>query len=92
MGKKIYVGNLPYSTNEQLLKTQFESFGVVHSSKIITDRATGRSKGFGFIEMNSAEEASLAIEKLNGSVFNGRPMTVTLAKPVEPKKQMTHMA
>lgn len=82
MGKKLYVGNLPYSTNDQILKSKFEEVGSVESSKVITDRETGRSKGFGFIEMATEEDAQAAIEKFHGKEFEGRPMTVSEAKPM----------
>lgn len=82
MGKKLYVGNLPYSANDQTLREKFEEIGSVDSSKVIIDRDTGRSKGFGFIEMGSEEEALNAINKLNGFEFGGRPLTVSEAKPV----------
>ncbi|MGE3610399.1 MAG: RNA recognition motif domain-containing protein [Bacteriovoracaceae bacterium] len=86
MGKKIYVGNLPFSTTSDALLEIFEKFGNVDSSKIITDRDTGRSKGFGFVEMSSAEEANSAIEKLNGSDLGGRSLTVNEARPVEKRE------
>lgn len=82
MGKKLYVGNLPYSTNDQILKEKFEEIGKVDSSKIIMDRESGRSKGFGFIEMSNEEDALKAISALNGFEFGGRPLTVSEAKPV----------
>lgn len=84
MGRKLYVGNLPYSANDQILREKFEECGTVDSSKVITDRETGRSKGFGFIEMSTDEEAEDAISKFNGSEFDGRPMTVSEAKPMTP--------
>ncbi len=83
MGKKIYVGNLPFSTTGESLTEIFSHFGQVHSSKIVTDRETGRSKGFGFVEMSSGEEADVAIEKLHGSDFGGRALTVNEARPME---------
>lgn len=82
MGRKLYVGNLPYSSNDQALKAKFSEVGTVDSAKVITDRETGRSKGFGFIEMSSEEEAEAAISKFNGSDYDGRPMTVSEAKPM----------
>lgn len=84
MGRKLYVGNLPYSTNDSILRQKFEEVGTVDSSKVITDRETGRSKGFGFIEMSTDEEAEDAISKFHGSEFEGRPMTVSEAKPMTP--------
>jgi RNA recognition motif-containing protein len=85
MGKKLYVGNLPYSATDASLSDAFAAFGVVESSRIITDRDTGRSKGFGFVEMSSPEEAQLAIAKLNGADWEGRAMTVNEAKPMAPR-------
>lgn len=86
MGKKLYVGNLPYSANDSSLKEKFSAFGSVESSKVITDRDTGRSKGFGFVEMGSEEDAEAAISKLNGTDFEGRSMVVTEAKPMAPRE------
>ena len=81
MGRKLYVGNLPYSATEQDLTDKFAASGTVESVKLITDRDTGRSKGFGFIEMASAAEAQAAIDSLNGTDYDGRPMKVNEAKP-----------
>lgn len=83
MGKKLYVGNLPFSASEQTLTDTFSQFGTVDSVKIITDRDTGRSKGFGFVEMSSDSEAQAAISKLNDTEFEGRRMTVNEARPQE---------
>jgi len=83
MSKKIYVGNLPFSVNSQSLSEVFKPFGTVDSSKVITDRDTGRSKGFGFVEMRDAKEADSAISQLNGADFEGRPLTVNEARPME---------
>lgn len=77
----IYVGNLNFKVNEDILKEVFEEFGAVNSAKIITDKYSGRSKGFGFIEMEDQSEASAAIEALNGKVLEGRDMVVNEAKP-----------
>jgi RNA recognition motif-containing protein len=85
MGKKLYVGNLPFSATEQSLNEAFSQCGQVESAKIITDRDTGRSKGFGFVEMSSDAEAAQAISRFNGSDFDGRTMTVNEAKPMEPR-------
>ncbi len=85
MGKKIYVGNLPFSATQESLSEMFSQFGTVSSTKIITDRDTGRSKGFGFVEMTDASEADAAIEKLHGSDMGGRNLTVNEAKPMEPR-------
>ena len=85
MGKKIYVGNLPFTATNESLSEMFSRFGSVDSSKIVTDRDTGRSKGFGFVEMASSDEADAAIEKLNGSDLGGRALTVNEARPMEPR-------
>ncbi|HXH30864.1 MAG TPA: RNA-binding protein [Bacteriovoracaceae bacterium] len=85
MGKKIYVGNLPFTATNESLSEMFSRFGSVDSSKIVTDRDTGRSKGFGFVEMSSSDEADSAIEKLNGSDLGGRALTVNEARPMEPR-------
>ncbi|MEK6705884.1 MAG: RNA-binding protein [Bdellovibrionota bacterium] len=85
MGKKLYVGNLPFSATEQVLKDTFAQCGTVESVKIITDRDSGRSKGFGFVEMASDAEATAAISKLNGAEYEGRAMTVNEAKPMVPR-------
>lgn len=85
MGKKLYVGNLPFSATDQILTDTFSQCGTVESSKIITDRDTGRSKGFGFVEMSSDAEAQDAISKFNGADYDGRPMTVNEAKPMVPR-------
>ncbi|MDA8168099.1 MAG: RNA-binding protein [Nitrospiraceae bacterium] len=82
MAKKIYVGNLPYSVDDEELKEMFAGMGEVLSSRIIKDPASGRSKGFGFIEMND-EEADAAIAKLNGTVYKDRTLTVSEARPRE---------
>lgn len=79
MAKKLYVGNLSYGTNEDGLNTLFSSFGTVESVKIITDRDTGYSKGFGFVEMSSDEEAASAISGTNGREFDGRQLRVNEA-------------
>lgn len=86
MGKKLYVGNLPYSTNDKTLMDKFSQAGTVESAKVITDRETGRSKGFGFVEMSSEEEAEAAISKFHGTEFEGRSMNVTEAKPMAPRE------
>lgn len=83
MGRKLYVGNLPYSVSEDSLSETFSEFGRVESVKIIIDRDTGRSKGFGFVEMSSDSEASSAISGLNGKDMDGRPLKVNEAKPQE---------
>jgi RNA recognition motif-containing protein len=83
MGRKLYVGNLPFSATEEALSAKLSEFGQVESVKIITDRDTGRSKGFGFVEMSSDSEAHAAIDALNGADYDGRPMRVNEAKPQE---------
>ncbi|MBL6991283.1 MAG: RNA-binding protein [Bacteriovoracaceae bacterium] len=85
MGRKIYVGNLPFSLTEDRLNEQFSQFGTVDSVKIIIDRDTNRSKGFGFVEMATDQEAAEAIEQLNGTECDGRPMKVNEAKPQAPR-------
>lgn len=85
MSTKIYVGNLSFNVSNQDLAEKFSAFGSVESAKVITDRDTNRSKGFGFVEMSSAQEASDAINNLNGTDFEGRQMTVNEAKPMEPR-------
>ena len=93
MGKKIYVGNLPFTTTSDSLSEIFERFGNVQSSKIIFDRETGRSKGFGFIEMSDTFAADTAISQLHGSDYGGRLLTVNEARPSEKKTPyMTHRA
>ena len=86
MGKKLYVGNLPFSATDQILSDTFAQCGTVESSKIIMDRETGRSKGFGFVEMSTDAEAADAIAKFNGADYEGRPMTVNEAKPMAPRE------
>ncbi len=77
----IYVGNLPYDATEEQLQELFGQFGEVQQTSIITDRATGRSRGFGFVEMSDDSSAQQAIDELNGKEFNGRSLTVNQAKP-----------
>ena len=77
----VYVGNLNYDLSEDDLKQAFEEFGEVTSAKIISDRYSGRSKGFGFVEMSSDDEAKAAIEALSGKELNGRTMVVNAARP-----------
>ena len=83
MGKKLYVGNLGYGVTSSELETLFASFGTVESAQVIEDRESGRSKGFGFVEMSNDEEAQAAIRGLNGQDHNGRPLTVNEARPRE---------
>ena len=83
MEAKLYVGNLPYNTVDADLQTLFSQAGTVKSAQVIRDRASGRSKGFGFVEMASSEEAQSAITMFHGKDFSGRPLTVNLARPRE---------
>ena len=83
MAKKLYVGNLSYDTSDSDLQRLFEEFGTVLSAQVITDRETGRSKGFGFVEMGADQEAQAAISALNGKEVGGRALTVNEAKPRE---------
>ena len=85
MNKKLFVGNLPFQATEQSLQDMFAQVGNVESVAIITDRATGRSKGFGFVEMSTEGEAKKAIEELDGKEFEGRKMFVSEAKPMQPR-------
>lgn len=82
---KIYVGNLGYTVANDTLAEKFAQFGTVQSAKIIMDRDTNRSKGFGFVEMSNGAEAAEAISSLNGTEFGGRQMNVTEAKPMVPR-------
>ncbi len=82
---KLYVGNLPYSVNDSELRTMFEAHGAVDSASIVMDRETGRARGFGFVEMSSAEQANAAIAALNGTQMGGRALIVNEAKPREDK-------
>lgn len=83
MGNKLYVGSLPYSTTEQELSELFAQHGTVQSAKVITDRFTGQSRGFGFVEMATDEEAQKAIAALNGAQLGGRTLVVNEARPQE---------
>lgn len=83
MSNKIYVGNLPYSVTDATLKSNFSEFGGVSSAKVMMDRDTGQSKGFGFVDMASAEAALAAIKALNGVSVDGRAIVVSLARPRE---------
>jgi cold-inducible RNA-binding protein len=82
MSKKLFVGGIPYDSTEDSLTTAFSQAGTVESAKIITDRMSGRSKGFGFVEMSSEEEAQKAIETWDGKEFEGRIITVNEARPL----------
>ena len=86
MGKKLYIGGLPYATTDDSLNRLFSEAGQVESARIITDRETGRSKGFGFVEMASDAEADAAIQKFNGQEYEGRRLTVNEARPQAPRE------
>ena len=83
MGSKIYVGGLPYATTDAQLQEIFSVHGTVESARVITDKFTGRSRGFGFVEMASSEDAQKAIQALNGTDLDGRNLTVNEARPQE---------
>jgi RNA recognition motif-containing protein len=83
MEAKLYVGNLPYNTVDADLESLFSQAGTVKSAQVIRDRASGRSKGFGFVEMSTSDEAQSAITMFHGKDFSGRPLTVNLARPRE---------
>lgn len=85
MSTKLYVGGIPYTTTESALRDAFAKAGNVTSASIIIDRMTGRSKGFGFVEMASEAEADAAINMWNGQDFEGRKLTVNVARPLEPR-------
>ena len=82
MGSKLYVGGLPYSVTEGSLRELFSAHGTVESANVISDKFTGQSRGFGFVEMSSSGEAQSAIQSLNGTQFEGRSLTVNEAKPM----------
>jgi hypothetical protein len=86
MGNKLYVGNLPYSVRDGDLEQAFGAFGAVTSAKVMMERDTGRSKGFGFVEMGSDAEAQAAIEGMNGTPLGGRSLVVNEARPMEPRR------
>jgi RNA recognition motif-containing protein len=85
MGKRLYVGNLPFSITDQYLGSIFAEVGQVVSAKVVMDRESGRSKGFGFVEMNTDEEAAKAISQFNGGELEGRQLKINEAKPMEPR-------
>jgi RNA recognition motif-containing protein len=85
MSNKLYVGNLSYSVRDDDLQQYFSAFGQVQSAKVMMERDTGRSKGFGFVEMASAEQAQAAIEGAHGKNMGGRDLTVNIARPMEPR-------
>jgi len=86
LGKKLFVGNLPFTADDSSLQEIFAQAGTVESAKVITDRDTGRSKGFGFVEMSSDAEAADAIAKFNGAEYEGRAINVSEAKPMAPRE------
>lgn len=86
MGKKLYVGNLSFSVTDESLASAFAQVGTVESARVVMDRDTGRSKGFGFVEMSSDEEAAAAITKLNGTEYAGRTLNVSEARPPAPRE------
>ena len=85
MSAKLYVGNLDYGVTDETLSKMFAEIGEVVSAAVITDRYSGRSKGFGFVEMSNEKDAKAAIEKFNGFDLDGRPLTVNEARPREPR-------
>lgn len=89
MGNKLYVGNLPYSVRDEDLNQAFGQFGSVNSAKVMMERDTGRSKGFGFVEMGSDAEAQAAIEGMNGQSLGGRSLVVNEARPMEARPPRT---
>ena len=89
MAKKLYVGGLSYNTTEATLRDTFAAVGAVETATIIMDKMTNRSKGFGFVEMATEEEAQKAIAELNGKELDGRTLTVNEAKPMEPRAPRT---
>ncbi len=88
MSSKIYVGNLPYTVDDQALRHNFAEFGTVASAKVMMDRDSGRSKGFGFVEMGTSDEAQAAINGLNGMSVGGRSIVVNLSRPKEAGSSM----
>ena len=85
MGNKLYVGNLPYTVRDEDLQQAFSAYGSVNSAKVMMERDTGRSKGFGFVEMADDAQAQTAIEAMNGQQFGGRGLVVNEARPMEPR-------
>lgn len=85
MGNKLYVGNLPYTVRDEDLNQAFSAFGSVNSAKVMMERETGRSKGFGFVEMGSDADAQAAINGMNGQSLGGRSIVVNEARPMEPR-------
>lgn len=89
MGNKLYVGNLPYTVRDEDLQQAFGAYGNVNSAKVMMERDTGRSKGFGFVEMGSDAEAQAAVEGMNGQSLGGRSLVVNEARPMEPRPPRT---
>jgi len=89
MSNKLFVGNLSYSIQDSDLQEQFSSFGHVQSAKVIIERDTGRSKGFGFVEMSSSQEADAAVRGINGKRMGGRDVNVNIARPMESRPPRT---
>ena len=89
MGNKLYVGNLPYTVRDEDLQQSFSAYGVVNSAKVMMERDTGRSKGFGFVEMGSDAEALAAVEGMNGQSLGGRSLVVNEARPMEARPPRT---
>ena len=89
MAKKLYVGGLSYNTTEATLRDTFAAVGAVETATIIIDKMTNRSKGFGFVEMSTEDEAKKAIETINGTELDGRTLTVNEAKPMAPRAPRT---
>ena len=89
MGNKLYVGNLPYTVRDEDLQQSFSAYGVVNSAKVMMERDTGRSKGFGFVEMGSDAEAQAAVEGMNGQSLGGRSLVVNEARPMEARPPRT---
>ena len=87
MSMKLYVGNLAFETSGDNLRQHFEQAGTVETATVVEDRDTGRSRGFGFVEMSSKEEGEAAIQQLNGNDLNGRNLTVNVAKPRENRNE-----
>jgi hypothetical protein len=89
MGNKLYVGNLPYTVRDEDLQQSFSAYGMVNSAKVMMERDTGRSKGFGFVEMGSDAEAQAAVEGMNGQSLGGRSLVVNEARPMEARPPRT---
>lgn len=90
MNKKLYVGGLPFSVTEGQLRELFQSHGTVESAVVVTDRYTDRSRGFGFVEMSTQQEAEQAIQALNGTMLDGRSLTVNISRPRENRSRRAY--